>query len=296
MQGTPRLFCFGLGYSAIALCRLLRREGWRLAGTARTAEKLAELADAGIEAFPFGDGQTLARDALQGATHLLISIPPTSEGDPVLSACAGQLAEAAPALRWIGYLSTTGVYGDHGGGWVDEDTPAAPSSERGRRRVKAERDWLAFGEAHGIKTQIFRLAGIYGPGRSVLDDIRAGRAQCIERPGQLFGRIHVEDIARILQAAIARPCGFTIFNVCDDLPASSADVVRYGCALLGVAPPPVLPFERAELSDMAKSFWADNKKVRNDRIKQALGVTLLYPSYREGLASLMSLTKSSAEP
>ena len=267
-----RLLCCGLGFCAEALSRELVRAGWQVAATSRGARS----AD-GIEFFTFGD-----EAALRGATHLLVSAPPGEEGDPVLAAYGDKLAH----LRWIGYLSTTGVYGDHGGGWVDEETPLVPASARGKRRQLAETQWLAFGHNHAIPTQIFRLAGIYGPGRNVLDDIRAGTAQCIERPGQLFGRIHVDDITQVLRAAIAGRSDLEIFNVCDDLPAASAEVIRYGCELLGVEAPPPVSFETAKMSEMQRSFWSDNKRVRNNRIKDALGVTLLYPTYREGLESL----------
>jgi nucleoside-diphosphate-sugar epimerase len=193
---------------------------------------------------------------------------------------------AASNLRWIGYLSTTGVYGDHGGALVDETTPAAPTSERAERRVAAERDWLAFGQERGIKVQIFRLAGIYGPGRNVLDDIRAGTAKRIVRPGQMFSRIHVEDIAAALRAALDSQSDSAIFNVCDDEPAPPAEVVTYGCELLGVAPPQEIAFEQAALSPMAMTFWADNKRVDNRLMNRELGISLLYPTYREGLKAL----------
>jgi nucleoside-diphosphate-sugar epimerase len=281
------LFCFGLGYSAGRLAECLAATGWRIAGTAQRDERLAELRQTGIAAWRLDE---LPEAALADATHVLVSIPPAESGDLVLHNCGAALA-AARRLRWIGYLSTTGVYGDHGGGWVDETTPVTPTLARTARRARAEADWLAFGHERGVATQVFRLAGIYGPGRSVLDDIRAGRAQCIERPGQWFSRIHVDDIVQVLRAAMTEKCAFEIFNVCDDEPAAPADVVRFGCALLGVPPPPAIPFERAGLSEMAKSFWADNKRVRNERIKSALGVKLLYPTYREGLGSL---TRSSA--
>jgi hypothetical protein len=272
-----RIFCFGLGYSASVLTESLRAEGWAVGGTARRPERLAELRARGIDAVGFEQPPDLS-----GVSHVLLSIPPGPEGDPVLSLYRDRLA-TAPVLRWIGYLSTTGVYGDHGGDWVDETTPLKPGSERTRRRAAAEQDWLAFGTDTGIRTQIFRLAGIYGPGRSVFDDIKAGTAKRIVRPGQMFSRIHVADITNILHAAMNGGSDATIFNVCDDEPAASADVVTYACRLLGVKPPPEIAFDQAELSPMALSFWADNKRVRNDLLKKELGVSLLYPSYREGL-------------
>jgi len=285
---SASLFCLGFGYSAATLARQLRDQGWQVAGTARRPERLAELADAGLPGVVYDPDQPLPAEALADVTHLLISIPPGPQGDPDSSCLRAALQQATSAGRlvWIGYLSTTGVYGDRGGAWVDESTPTAPTGERGVRRVAAERAWQAFGAARGIKTQIFRLAGIYGPGRSVLDDIRQGVAQRLIRPGQLFSRIHVADIAVTLRAAMAGDSFAPIFNVCDDEPAASADVVAYGCALLGVVPPPEIPFTEARLSRVALSFWADNKRVSNRLLKTALGVRLNYPTYREGLAAL----------
>lgn len=282
---SARLFCFGLGFSARHV--IARLPGWAVAGSITRPEGLAALAANSIDGVLFADDHALPPDALTGVTHLLLSIPPGTGGDPVLHYCERDLEEAAPGLRWIGYLSTTGVYGDHAGAWVDETTPTAPSSERSRRRAQAEQDWLDFGRRHAIPTQIFRLAGIYGPGRSVLEDIRAGRAQIIERPGHLFSRIHVEDIATVVVAAMSRPNAGPIFNVCDDEPAASADVMRFACGLLGVTPPAAVPFDQAILSPMAQSFWADHKRVRNELMKQALGVSLRFPTYREGLRAIL---------
>jgi nucleoside-diphosphate-sugar epimerase len=266
------LFCFGFGYSAGYLARSLPA-GWQVGGTVRQKKDRP--------------GEQLFGDALDLSeiTHLLLSIPPEAAGDPVLLRYRHALA-AASNLRWIGYLSTTGVYGDHGGALVDETTPTAPTSERAKRRVAAERDWLAFGQERGVKVQIFRLAGIYGPGRNVLDDIRAGTAKRIIRPGQMFSRTHVEDIAAVLRAALDSQSDSAIFNVCDDEPAPPAEVVAYAAELLGVPPPPEVPFEQAALSPMALTFWADNKRVDNSLMKRELGISLLYPTYREGLKAL----------
>ncbi len=269
------LFCFGFGYSAACLARALPA-GWQVAGTVRREDGRANTQIFG-EAIDFS-----------AITHLLVSIPPEEAGDPALLRYHAALA-AAPALRWIGYLSTTGVYGDHDGAMVDESTPLAPTSDRAHRRVRAERDWLAFGAEMGVTVQIFRLAGIYGPGRSVLDDIRAGTARRVVKPGQLFSRIHVEDIAGILLAAMGGASTAPIFNVCDDEPAAPADVVAYGCRLLGVEPPPEVTFEKAELSPMALTFWRDNKRVDNSLMKRELGIALRYPTYREGLAGLIKV-------
>ncbi len=285
---TPRLFCFGLGYTALALAESLRAEGWRIAGTCRSAEDRAALARRGIEAHLFDRDRPLADPAaiLAGTRCLLSSVPPDAAGDPVLDRHAADIA-GIEGLAWVGYLSTTGVYGDRAGGWVDETSPLRPSGERGRRRLAAETAWLDLWRRGGTPVHLFRLAGIYGPGRSALDAVRAGRAKRIVKPGQVFSRIHVEDIVAVLRASIARPNPGAAYNVCDDDPAPPAEVVAFACALLGVAPPPPVPFDEADLSPMARSFYADNKRVRNDRIKTELGVRLRHPDYRAGLTAIL---------
>ena len=284
-----RLFCFGYGYSASALGALLAPAGWSLAGTCRTPEGCRALANTGVDAVPFSREAPLAGPAqsLAGTTHLLLSIPPDADGDPALD-CHGADIAAMGGLEWIGYLSTTGVYGDTGGAWVDERAIPSPSGGRGRRRLEAERGWLALGETHGLAVHVFRLAGIYGPGRNALATVRRGTAKRIAKPGQVFSRIHVADIAQVLATSIAKPRAGAIYNVCDDEPAPAADVVAHACALLGVAPPPLTPLEDADLSPMARSFYADNRRVSNDRIKSELGITLRYPDYRAGLATLLA--------
>lgn len=286
---TPgRLFCFGLGYSAQVLARRLRDQGWRIAGTCREEERCRRLAADGIEAWQFDREHPLPDPAaaLRDASHILVSVPPDSAGDPVLD-CHGSAIAALPDLSWFGYLSTTGVYGDHGGGWVDESTPLGADTGRGGRRVAAETGWLDLHRRHGLPVHLFRLAGIYGPGRNQLETVRAGTARRIVKPGQVFSRIHVEDIATVLEASIVRPNPGAAYNVCDDEAAPPQQVVSYAAALLGVEPPAEIPFEEAELSPMAKSFYADNKRCRNDRIKAELGVSLRYPTYREGLRALL---------
>ncbi len=282
-----RLFCFGYGFSASALGALLGPAGWALAGTCRTLEGCQALTKNGVDAVPFSRETPLAdpEERLAGTTHVLLSIPPDADGDPALDR-HGAVIAAIESLEWIGYLSTTGVYGDTGGAWVDESAPLAPTGARGRHRVEAERGWLALGEKHGLAVHVFRLAGIYGPGRNALATVKRGTAKRIAKPGQVFSRIHVADIAQALAASIARPRAGAIYNVCDDEPASAADVVAHACALLGVAPPPLTPLEDADLSPMARSFYADNRRVSNARIKDELGVTLRYPNYRAGLAAL----------
>ncbi|MBO6781914.1 MAG: SDR family oxidoreductase [Alphaproteobacteria bacterium] len=288
-MSVKTMLVFGFGYSAAALAERLRARDWHVRATTRSAEKAAELADKGIEAVVF-DGERPLDDpaaAFAGVTHLLASVPPGSDGDPVLAHHAADIAAAAPGIAWAGYLSTTGVYGDRGGDWVDEESELRPATERGRRRVDAEAGWCALWRQHGLPVHLFRLAGIYGPGRNALETVRAGRARRIVKPGQVFSRTHVEDIAAVLEASIARPNPGAAYNVCDDDPAPPQDVIAHACALLGVAPPPEIPFEAAELSDMARSFYAESKKVSNRRIKDELGVRLTYPDYRAGLAALL---------
>jgi len=282
-----KLFCFGLGYSALALAETLLAEGWGVAGTCRAAEKQADFARRGVEALLFESDRPLVESAFEGVTHVLQSIPPGAEGDPVLPMHGAMLARRRQ-IRWFGYLSTTGVYGDRGGDWVEEHDDLQPTGERGRRRVAAEVGWSRLLYAEGLPLHVFRLAGIYGPGRSALDSLRAGTAKRVIKPGQVFSRIHVADIVQVLRASMARPNAGAVYNVCDDDPAPPWEVVEYAAELLGIPAPPAVPFEQAELSDMARSFYDDNKRVRNDRIKRELGVQLMYPSYREGLRALSS--------
>ena len=286
MTAAPgKLFCFGLGYSALALAETLLAEGWGVAGTCRTTEKQADFARRGIEAVFFESDCPLTESAFDGVTHVLQSIPPDETGDPVLAMHGATLARRRQ-LRWFGYLSTTGVYGDRGGDWVEEHDDLQPTGERGRRRVAAEVGWSRLLYAEGLPLHVFRLAGIYGPGRSALDSLRAGTAKRVIKPGQVFSRIHVADIVQVLRASMARPNAGAVYNVCDDDPAPPWEVVEYAAELLGMPPPPAVPFEQAQLSDMARSFYDDNKRVRNERIKRELGVQLKYPSYREGLRAL----------
>jgi hypothetical protein len=289
--GLSRLFCFGLGFSAEALARRLAAKGWSIAGTARDPANIERLRAEGYEVCRFAGepGNAELAAALAGTTHLLLSIPPRSEGDPVLH-YRDEIA-CLPTLEWIGYLSTVGVYGNHPGAVVDEATMPRPHNERTKARVVAESGWLAFGEEIGRPAQVFRLAGIYGPGRSALDKLRDGTARRIVKPGQVFNRIHVEDIASVLEASIARPRAGAIYNVADDEPAPPEDVITYGAELLGVEPPPEVPFEEAELSPMARSFYGDSRRISNVLIKSELGVRLAYPNYREGLKSLVDVAR-----
>lgn len=282
---THTLLSFGHGYSARALARLLAPQGWRIVGTTRKPEKAAEFRAEGTEPliWPGGD----ISGALQAATHLLISAAPDEAGDPVLNALREDIAIAAPCLRWVGYLSTTGVYGDHQGGWVDETTPLTPSTKRGQMRVMAETAWQALAAETGLPLHIFRLAGIYGPGRGPFAKVRDGTARRIVKPGQVFSRIHVDDIAQVLAASIALPRPGAIYNLCDDDPAPPEDVIAHAAELLGVPVPPAIGFATAKMTPMARSFYAESKRVRNDLIKSELGVRLIYPDYRSGLRALL---------
>ena len=289
----PNLFCFGLGYSASHYIHGFGARFDRIAGTVTTREKAAHLAAAGIgghkvEAFVF-DGTDAAPEvtaALTDADALLVSAPPTEDGDPVLVQFAGTIA-GAPQLETIVYLSTIGVYGDHGGEWVDEETPPAPVSERSGARLAAEQQWQALGLRAGRPVAILRLAGIYGPGQNALTQMRSGRAKRIDKPGQAFNRIHVEDIAQAIEAALVQRAD-GIFNVTDDEPTPQGVPVGFAAELLGVAPPPEIPFTEAAktMSPMALSFYGESKQVRNDKLKRALGMRLRYPTYREGLRAL----------
>lgn len=278
---------FGFGFCAAALAPRLQAQNWQLSASCRTPEKAAQLQARNIRPIIWPEaGALLSADALTGVSHALISAPPNDAGDPTLASAGEALASIAGDLQWLGYLSTTGVYGDHGGAWIDEDTPAGTIGARGQKRVDAETQWRAFSEAHGVPSMYFRLAGIYGPGRNQLTSVVNQTARRIDKPEQVFSRIHVEDIVTILAASMARPDAGRAYSVCDDEPAPPQDVVAYAAELLGQSPPPLVPFEAAELSPMARSFYGDNKRIRNQRIKDELGVTLAYPSYREGLKAL----------
>lgn len=282
------LFCFGLGYSARELAHRLLAKGWEVRGTTRSPEKAERLAGEGFAMHLFDREQPLdSAMALAGVTHVLTSIAPDEAGDPVLDR-HGEDLRRLPSLRWVGYLGTTAVYGDRGGAWVDERTPIEPTLARADRRARAETAWLA----SGLPVHIFRLAGIYGPGRNALINLKEGTARRIVKPGQVFSRIHVEDIATVLEASMARPRLGAVYNVCDDEPTPPQDVVAFAADLLGVPPPPEQDYATAALSPMARSFYKDNRRVRNVLIKQELGVTLAYPSYREGLRALLAVDGS----
>lgn len=285
-MSQPHLFSFGHGYSAQALATRLLPRGWRITGTTRNAEKAQEFDRIGIA--PFLIGKDPIPEVFDGVTHLLISAGPDELGDPMLRDWAECLRKSAPRIEWVGYLSTTGVYGDHGGAWVDEATPLTPATKRGIARVKAEAEWQAFARELGLNLSIFRLAGIYGPGRGPFAKVRNGTARRIIKPNQIFSRIHVEDIAQVLEAAINRPKSSGIYNICDDLPVPPQEVIAYAAELLNLPIPPEEDFATAEMTPMARSFYAESKKVRNDKMKRELGVRLRYPDYKAGLKDLLN--------
>lgn len=279
---TKTLLSFGHGYSARALASLLVPQGWTIFGTTRNPDRAKELDAEGITSVLWPDGDLT--EALETATHLLVSAGPDTEGDPVLNRYRDEITQLAPRLDWAGYLSTTGVYGDHQGGWVDEATPLTPATRRGQMRVAAEADWQT---VPGLPLHIFRLAGIYGPGRGPFEKVRNCTARRIVKSNQVFSRIHVEDIAQVLEASIRQPNPGAIYNLCDDDPAPPQDVIAYAAALLGAPMPPEVAFEAADLTPMARSFYAESKRVSNTRIKAELSVELIYPDYRSGLRALL---------
>lgn len=277
------LLSFGHGYSARALTPLLLQDGWQVIGTTRTQEKALTLRDSGVTP-ALWPGSDLS-EQIKSATHFLISAGPTEAGDPVLAEWSEAIGDASP--EWVGYLSTTGVYGDHDGGWVDEATPLTPSTRRGKWRVAAETAWQNLAEKNDLPLHIFRLAGIYGPGRGPFAKVRNGTARRIIKKNQVFSRIHVEDIAQVLHASIHKPRAGAIYNLCDNEAAPPEDVIAYAAELLGAEMPPAIPIEEADMTPMARSFYAESKRVRNDLIKGELGVNLKYPDYRTGLQALL---------
>lgn len=289
LTSAHKLFCFGYGYSAAALADRLMPQGVRVAGT-RTQIDPSPTTTVALTQFGGGARSDDVAQLLAGTTHLLVSIPPDVDGDRVLWWHAADLA-ALPSLVWIGYLSTVGVYGDAAGAWVDEQTPLRPQSARAQRRVIAEGQWRAFGSATAKAVDIFRLPGIYGPGRSAIEALEAGTARRLIKPGQVFNRVHVTDIAGALAgamtlAAAAPAATGSTYNLADDDPAPPQDVVTFAADLLGVLPPPEVPFDAATLSPMSASFYSECKRVDNRHLKQSLGYIFTYPTYREGLRAI----------
>lgn len=283
---TRRLFIFGLGFSGLEIAKLAKMQGWSVAGTCTTEEKARSLREDGIEAHAFDGTAALAADSFGTTTHVICTVAPGAVGDPALRTCRALLSQA----RWLGYLSTTGVYGSQDGGWVDESTPTLATQPRSLQRLAAEQGWRDLAAETGATLHILRLPGIYGPGRSTLDRVKARTAQRIDKPGQFFSRIHVEDLAASALKATTREGGTEVWNVADDLPAPNADVIAYACELLGQPVPPLVPWAEAApaMSEMARSFYSESRRVRNDKLKRELGVVLRYPTYREGLKAIVA--------
>ena len=282
-----RVFVFGLGYSALATVGCIQYRLETITGTSRNPDRLRTPASPEIEVIAF-DGRNPGPDVaarLSGITHILHSIAPDDAGDPVLAHHAADIAGAKP--QSICYLSTVGVYGDHDGAWVNEESPCRPVSARSIRRLDAEAAWRDFCARHGIALSILRLAGIYGPGRGPFEKLRSGTSRRIIKPGQVFNRIHVDDIAQVAAEALTGNAE-GIFNCADDLPAPPQDVIAHAAKLLGIEPPPEVSFGEAALSPMARTFYGENKRINNSKIKRELGVTLQYPTYREGLSAILA--------
>ncbi len=279
------LFCFGFGYTAKALAARLAGKGWRIIGTTRSPEKANALRASGATPVVLR-ADTLDEGALDDATAILISTPPSEAGCPALISAPGAIAANSDSLKWIGYLSTNGVYGDHGGAWVDENSVLKATTARAHRRIAAEAAWGIYCRRHGLPLTVFRLPGIYGPGRSTLDAVRDGAAKRINKQDQVFNRMHVDDIAAGLAASLHAPEQQGVYNFADDEPAPQQDVVAYACQLLGVEPPPLTAIEDAGLSPAAMSFYMDNKRVSNRHMKSTLKIELKYPTYREGLSDI----------
>lgn len=284
MAEQPTVFCAGFGYSAEALARRLIARGWRVIGTTRSDKRAEVIAAMGAEPLIWSAGTVPDVSGIAAATHLLISAAPDADGDPVLRDFGDAIRARDKPFVWSGYLSTTGVYGDRNGEWVDEESELKPSTRRGKLRVAAEAEWQALDP----DIHIFRLAGIYGPGRGPFAKVRNGTARRIIKKGQVFSRIHRDDIATVLEASIDRPAPGTIYNVCDDNAAPPQQVIGYAAKLLGMEPPEEVAIEDAEMSPMAASFYAESKRVSNRRIREELGVALAYPSYHEGLAATLA--------
>ncbi len=290
---TGKLFCFGYGYCCDFLAGELMKKDWAVAGTTRDRDKFTLMRAQGIRPYLFEAGKPLQDPALffEGVTHLLVSTPPDDDGDPAFVFHAEDVRHI-PGLKWIGYLSATSVYGDRDGGWVDEMTEPRPSNKRGSRRLKAEKQWAGLQQKYGLPVHIFRVAGIYGPGRSALDSVRAGHARRIEKPGHAFSRIHVADIVQVLMASMSRPVPGSIYNLCDDVAAPSHEVIKLACELLERPVPPLQRYDEIDMSPMSRSFYADNKRIRNDKIKDELGINLLYPDYDVGLRACLAAESS----
>lgn len=284
MSDQRHFFIFGPGFTGQMIAKKALENGWAVGGTFRTPEKAESLSHLGIHPVPFGGDEMAA--AMARASHWLVSIAPGQQGDPALIAAQTHLKNKTPP-KWIGYLSSTNVYGNHDGDWVDETTLTQPSLDRGIRRVAAEKAWQELASSIHARCHVFRLAGIYGPGRNAVRSLLDGKARRIIKPGQLFSRIHVTDIAEAVWRAMAGTYESDIFNLADDMPCPPQLVIEEAAKLMGITPPAEIPFEEADLSPMAKSFYLESKRVKNNRVKEKLGLSLRYPSFREALPELV---------
>ncbi len=290
-----KLFCFGYGYTASFLGERLREFGWKIAGTTTDPDKRAFLKQSGIDAMLYDQTHTINDpfETFADVTHVLISIPPGADGDLVVDAHGFDIA-SMPNIEWVGYLSTTGVYGNQDGNWIDERATPEPTSRRGSLRLRAEQQWNFLHLNDGLPLHIFRLSGIYGPGRSAIDSVRAGTARRIDKPGHVFNRIHVDDIVQALIGSMNKPNPGAIYNLSDDMPSPSHEVVTFACNLIGIDAPPMTEFEQTEMAPIVRSFYKDNKRIKNDRLKTELGVTLLHPDFRSGLQACLEIDEDTA--
>ncbi|MFH1157579.1 MAG: SDR family oxidoreductase [Pseudomonadota bacterium] len=295
LLNDKKMFCFGFGYTASFLAPKLFACGWKISGTTTDPDKKPLLRESGVDAWLFDRSHNIPDpfNTFSDVTHILLSVPTDTEGDPVFDAHGMDLA-SLKNLEWAGYLSTTAIYGNQDGNWVDETTLPTPTSPHGRMRRRAEQQWQSLCLSEGLPLHIFRLSGVYGPGRSVIDAVRSGTARRIEKPGHSFNRIHVEDIVQVLIASMNAPAPGSIYNLADDMPSASHEMIQFACNLLGIASPPLIPFDQAEMAPIVRSFYHDNKRIRNDKIKNELGVDLLYPDYRSGLLSCLKEEKERA--
>ena len=291
------LFCFGMGFTGSALARQVQAQGWKVSGTCRKSDHKHVGSGIGVQSYYFDGGEVskAIQSAVQESTHVLVTIPPQKESGDVVLKHFKNILKGSSSLQWLGYLSTTGVYGNRDGDWVDETSELKPEFDHQRRRVEAEDQWRDLCREHAVPVHIFRLAGIYGMGRSLLQRVRMGSAKRIDRPGLVFNRIHVEDVVQVLCASMDHPHPGAIYNVGDDVPSAPAEAVAFACDLLNVEVPPLVAMEDAELSQMARGFYLTNKKVRNQKIKEELGVHLRYPDYKAGLRALLNAEQKSRE-
>lgn len=284
-----KLVCFGLGFTGSALVREVRARGWTASGTCRENAQKDFWVEAGVQSYGFDgkEGSEAVENAVREASHVLVTIPPQKEVGDVVLKYYKKILTGSSQLRWLGYLSTTGVYGNRDGGWVDETSELKPGFDHQRRRVEAEGQWRDLYREHQVPVHVFRLAGIYGPGRNLLQRVRQGTAKRIDQPGLVFNRIHMEDVVQVLSASMDHPHPGAIYNVSDDVPSSPAEAVAFACELLHVEVPPLIALEDAELSKMGRGFYLTNKKVRNHKVKEELGIQLRYPDYKAGLRALL---------